>query len=1080
MVRFAIFLCCLWAATAAAAPPGIERGDRELPPGLYARIAEIDSVMKATGDFASAADSARALLASTEATYGPRAYETGKALLLLSDALWRTDRAAEEETMAIARRAHRILSDIVGEGSFDATAALQQVAILHNIRGEPEKSLDVYRRVLASALDLFGPDDLMVAYAQNGVGNQLEALGRLDEARHAYERVVAILGTIYPEGDPRVATALNNLALVLEQLADFDAAEAMHERALAMRRAALGDAHPDVGQSLDNLAILHMITGHYGEAEAEWREALDVYERSLGSAHPEVANVSQNLALLMLDGGDFLEARRLQERALAIRRQAFGDVHLAVAQSQYNIGELLLELGDLEEAAPLLDRALVTQRDKLGESHPRVARTLLAGARLRLARGEPVEAVAAAEEARVIFAAALGDRHPEVADCTDVLGDAYLAMNEAAEAAGHFREGLAMRTGAFEGDHPAIARSLVGLARAELALGDVTASRDHVDRALVMRRTTLGSEHPLVAEASVVRATVLATLGDLDAAFAAALEAESIQVRHLRATAEGLPERQALALVAAQARGLDVALALVAEGYGSKEEIASVRAALVRSRALVLEEMAVRQQGLARLGTEADGALAERLAIARRRLAGLMLVREPEEPDAYRARVETARQEKEAAERALGERSAAFRALLVPPGESRALEAGTVLVSYARFDAGEQPGYVAFVRELDGDIAAVPVGPARVVEPLVAAWHDRAAGGESVRGLRVTHRTEDTREAGLALAEVMWAPIAPYVEGAELLLVVPDGELLRVNLDALPAADDRYLAEVLPPVHYLTCERDVARLAGRVRGLGEGILVVGSPDYDATPELEAELLASDGSADRSRTLAAYRGQELSCRAVSELRFEPLAGTEREARAVSGAWRSAGPDRDVLELLGASATERAVKTRAAGRRALHLATHGFVADGACDAPLLRSGLAFAGANRHGDSARAGENEDGILTAEEIASLDLTTLDWVVLSACETGQGQAHAGEGLIGLRRAFEIAGAGTLVTSLWPVEDEAARDWMVALYSHRLKGATTPEAVRAANLEMLRRASARGAVPSPSVWAGFVASGDWQ
>ena len=143
--------------------------------------------------------------------------------------------------------------------------------------------------------------------------------------------------------------------------------------------------------------------------------------------------------------------------------------------------------------------------------------------------------------------------------------------------------------------------------------------------------------------------------------------------------------------------------------------------------------------------------------------------------------------------------------------------------------------------------------------------------------------------------------------------------------------------------------------------------------------------------------------------------------------------------------------------------LHLATHGFFLGGDCApaagptrglkvveekpaapkntgyvSPLLLSGLALAGANQRA-SASATE-EDGILTAEEIAGLDLTGVEWAVLSACDTGVGEIQAGEGVFGLRRAMQLAGVHTLVMSLWPVDDEATRAWMTALYRARLDG----------------------------------------
>ncbi len=125
------------------------------------------------------------------------------------------------------------------------------------------------------------------------------------------------------------------------------------------------------------------------------------------------------------------------------------------------------------------------------------------------------------------------------------------------------------------------------------------------------------------------------------------------------------------------------------------------------------------------------------------------------------------------------------------------------------------------------------------------------------------------------------------------------------------------------------------------------------------------------------------------------------------------------------------------------------------------PLLLSGLALAGANRR--QTAAPDEDDGILTAEEVASLDLGGVEWAVLSACNTGLGQIKTGEGVFGLRRAFQVAGARTVIMSLWSVEDEATRLWMRALYQGRFqKRLTTADAMHEASIAVLQEQKGKG------------------
>jgi CHAT domain-containing protein len=109
------------------------------------------------------------------------------------------------------------------------------------------------------------------------------------------------------------------------------------------------------------------------------------------------------------------------------------------------------------------------------------------------------------------------------------------------------------------------------------------------------------------------------------------------------------------------------------------------------------------------------------------------------------------------------------------------------------------------------------------------------------------------------------------------------------------------------------------------------------------------------------------------------------------------------------------------------------------------------------------------------------LNLEGVEWAVLSACDTGLGEVRVGEGVFGLRRAFQVAGVRTVIMSLWPVEDQSALDWMRALYRGRLqKHLGTAEAMRDASLTVLRARRASGRTTHPFYWGGFVAAGDWR
>lgn len=181
----------------------------------------------------------------------------------------------------------------------------------------------------------------------------------------------------------------------------------------------------------------------------------------------------------------------------------------------------------------------------------------------------------------------------------------------------------------------------------------------------------------------------------------------------------------------------------------------------------------------------------------------------------------------------------------------------------------------------------------------------------------------------------------------------------------------------------------------------------------------------------------------------------------------------------------------LKNRTGPPEVLHLATHGYfcskadVTDGenAFENPLLYSGLVLAGANRSilGENDRVLDPpmvEDGILTSLEISGLNLVGTELAVLSACQTGLGEIVSGEGVFGLRRAFQHAGAQSIVMSMWSVPDKQTRELMQNFYENWLSGETKAEALRNSALRIiLERRKTKGSA-HPLFWGGFVLVGN--
>ena len=191
--------------------------------------------------------------------------------------------------------------------------------------------------------------------------------------------------------------------------------------------------------------------------------------------------------------------------------------------------------------------------------------------------------------------------------------------------------------------------------------------------------------------------------------------------------------------------------------------------------------------------------------------------------------------------------------------------------------------------------------------------------------------------------------------------------------------------------------------------------------------------------------------------------------------IDSEWRRWNHDEPAALLTGSEATRAHFLEEAPHKRVLHVATHAFLLDRSCGGgnPLLHSGLVFAGANQSKGAS--------ILTAQQIASLDLSGVDWAVLSACNTGNGELRDGEGVLGLERAFHVAGARSIVMTLWPVDDRVTGRFMHELYLERFgRHATTADAVWNSARKLLLERRAAGTSTHPWYWAGFVGAGSWE
>jgi CHAT domain-containing protein/tetratricopeptide (TPR) repeat protein len=783
--------------------------------------------------------------------------------------------------------------------------------------------------------------------------------------------------------------------------------------------------------------------GQYEQAAEVFARAIDEFKRVAGADHPNVASFELKLGTLYLTASRYDRAEPLLLGVLATMEKRNGPTSTTLLGSLSTLATLYVSMGSFERARPLYQRALTIAKGAEPRGFNVATLTALLGA-LETFETHWDAAVPLLKEALAMYQALLGPEHGDLVKPMAALATAYDALGDAAHAEPLFVRALALMEKARSPSHPETALMRNNLASFYVEDGAYEKAEPLARRALADTETALGRSHPQTASLTSTLVFILMARGD----------AKNEVVPLLLRSTDGAEEL----LRNARLTSTEARMTQFLQMYAAQEQLAySVAAARPRDAAAARLGLAA---ALLRKGRTVDEAAdlskvvqASLLPDERSRFAALRglrgeLAARALSPEQDRKRVAELEQKAEALEQELVLRSLPLRAQATrPPARAivervaATLPADGALVEIVAHDAylfgtrrkqehSRPTRYAAFVLASSGPVRWIDLGPAAAID---------AAVTQLLAADRQPSPTIDLGPAQ-ALERLVMRPLLPLLDGKKSLYLSPDGQLNLVPFAALHDGE-RYLID-----------RFALTLLGSGRDLlGErtphpGVLVLADPRFGSV------------------------GAPAPRRALLPAKVPPLPGTRQEAAAL----RKLMPSARVI--LGAAATREALLA-ADAPGVLHVATHGvFLADltaaergtrglqltkaGEPDVPLhplLRSALVLAG--------------DGLATALEIAGMNLWGTQLVVLSACDTARGDVRLGQGVFGLRRALVVAGAETVVSSLWRVDDAATRDLMTRFYAALLAGRGRSEALQEAALAV------RATRPHPYYWAPFVVIG---
>ena len=913
--------------------------------------------------------------------------------------------------------------------------------------GRFAEGLEMARQQMALRRRYLGEKTLEIAQSHMEIGKFLASLGNHAEAVDHCCRARDIYSSILGRDHPHTAGALASLGSLYADRGDFDEAEPLLRENLAIVRASYPEAHRENNHAVVRLAILYHHMGDLNRAESLMRDALVWNLRRYGRLHWMTATLHHNLGSVHAKQGDYGTAIPLLEEALDLRLELLGEDHPHVFQTMSTLGMALRNQGRLAEAEPLLRRALALSEAAPGETYS-TTHDLTNLAAVLASKREFAEAESLSREAIDLARRTKGDSHPDLASLLMPGGSILMAQDRWDEAEAYLLEAVGVAERAVGVQHPLTCRTLSMLASCRLGQGRVAS-----------------------AESLLVESAQVFEFARLDAGEG-----------YRRATFQNSPHAL-------------LALARLRQGRMGEAWVSAERA---QGRALADLLLSGNQEP----ASPGDRATLDSLrAVLHEREIQVVAVRSTDpEPTRYRPN------ELDRAQAALSEAELAVARLERSMRQSRGLEFADSLdleqIQGALPNRGAIVGWL-HLRIADRDFSAwayvIPkAGPVR--------WVELELGEEVDINCTLVQSSRDFRErvdiasswrfriadcsSWKRQAADLWRrwgePVEPFLTDVDCLVVIPNGPLCGLPVEALVDAKGRYLADRFS-ISYAPSASLFAHLAHgrseRPEDWNRRGLFVGDPPF-CDDHLFAMTTEPDGKPGQSGgplMASALRGVlSGDPDAMGKLPRVPWTRTE-----IRGAARHA---QDATILLGIDASEQELGRLAesgalAEYSLLHFATHAVIDNDLPDHSAIV--LSQVGLPDPMDAVISHTPlVDGLLTAKEIVSEWRLEADLVTLSGCQTALGRETPGEGHIGLASAFLQAGARSLLVSLWRVEDRASALLMDRFYEnldeHPAGAHRKAQALRAAKHWLRDYTDEHGDQPfrHPVYWSGFVLLGE--
>ena len=880
---------------------------------------------------------------------------------------------------------------------------LSKLAIYYANAGDNKKAIELDTEALRLCKRIYGERHLNCAISLENLMHYSLNMEDYKNAIFYGQNALNTYKALSDENSPVCISIMKNVADCYFKMGDYKEAIRFGIEILEMDKNIYGESSFDYAVDLNNLALYNANWGRYTDAIRLAEKALNALEKTLGKEHPYYAGCLINLAAYISRLGNYSTSIRLGKEALEILKINT----YAYFNTLSNLSTFIADSGNYSEAIQYVTEALNVCEKTLGDSCSNYALYLhnLSGYKYKVGHYE--EAVRFTIKALDIRKKVLGKNHPEYAVSLRFLSNLKFHLGNYSDAIQLMKETLDIYKNKLGEKHPYYITALHDLAYYNSCVSNHTEATK-----LYAEVTTLYSDF------------ILSTFADLTP-----YEQSMFWSKYYNYFNTELPQR-------AYALSND---SLYASAYNG----------ILLSKGLLLNAETEMKKLLQESGDTAVVTLYEQ-ARTNRILLNKTLERPVNERyfnvDSLQRLIK--RQEQELIQRSKTYGDFTHNLAINWQEVQKELDATDIAVEFLAFPTGKDSVmYAALTLKQGAELPEmVPLFEEEQLKQIVPSN---------------LYSTTD-------LYKLVWQPMEEKLKGVKNIYFAPSGELYNIAIESLPDTDSTLVSDRFN-LYRLSSTRQLALVGENHEG--NGARIYGGLKYDTGI---SQLVKDNLKYKRDESLVSTRSFEDSFIADSlHLRSgaEELPGTKIEAENIKRSLDRAHVKNELYtDTIGTEASFKAMS----GKRikTLHIATHGFYwtereaqqlkklnflqlddnnrSPYVEDKALTRSGLLMSGANNALMGIEMPEEIDnGILTAKEIAGLDLRGLDLVVLSACQTGLGEI-TGDGVFGLQRGFKKAGAQSLLMSLWKVDDQATQMLMTQFYANLIKGQSKYEALREA------------------------------